>query len=379
MVTVIALLVTVLAIGCFLVPRLYTDPKRKAQEDQKKLASQEREELIAEINQKNQAALASWEQEKERILHPPEQAPVTPVWPQQKMEGWDILDLTDYPLENASVEQKSRSELMNNGMLLINEWHSRPADFSEAELKSVGKYLGGNEKVQVDNYNITLFPIASDALLEAVNAARAAGMEHYIVTEGYRSWDTQNQMFTKQKEKLASKYSSEEDLINATKRDVNYPGTSEFNSGLAFTLKLYAKGNNEINGAKYSTTEQARWMNENCWKYGLIFRFPQAGWPLPDTQDKSQKTGVSAKLNLYRYVGKGNAAFMHYLDMCLEEYIEYLHAHPHLALFEDGVLKYEVYCQYVGDDDTFLVQTTRSRSHVSSLDNMGYVITVFEQ
>ena len=69
---------------------------------------------------------------------------------------------------------------------------------------------------------------------------------------------------------------------------------------------------------------------------------------------------------------------MHYLDFTLEEYIEYLQEHPHIALFEDGILKYEVYRQYVGDAASVDVQLTRSTgNYSSSLDNMGAVITVF--
>lgn len=61
-----------------------------------------------------------------------------------------------------------------------------------------------------------------------------------------------------------------------------------------------------------------------------------------------------------------------------QEYIEYLEEHPHVALFVDGVLKYEVYRQPVGDAESINVQLTRnSTSHESSLDNMGAVITVF--
>ena len=185
-------------------------------------------------------------------------------------------------------------------------------------------------------------------------------------------------MFQNRMAKLTDKYSGDA-LIEATKKEVNYPGTSEFNSGLSFTLRLYEKGNAETAKPKYSTTEQGKWMNQNCWKYGLVFRFPQTGWPLAESQDKSFKTGVSATLNLYRYVGKGNAAVMHYYDFCLEEYIEYLQEHPHIAVYEDNVLKYEIYRQYVGDAQTFNVQLTRNaKSYSSSLDNMGAVITVFE-
>ena len=100
---------------------------------------------------------------------------------------------------------------------------------------------------------------------------------------------------------------------------------------------------------------------------------------LEESMDKSFKPGFSAALNLYRSVGKVNAAVMHYFDFCLEEYIEYLQEHPHIAVFEDNVLKYEIYRQYVGDAQSFNVQLTRNaKSYSSSLDNMGAVVTVFE-
>ena len=369
-VLVITILVAALAAGCFLVKPLLTDPLRTASE--KDLARRQ-----AETEQKNLQIQAEY---NAAILDLQNQAsqPSNPSWPAHKSEGWDILDLSNYPLENPTAESKTRADLMTGGMLLVNEWHSRPDDFDESKIVSIGKYLGGNEKVQVKDYNVRLFPVAADALLEAVNAAKAEGMQHYIVEEAYRTWEEQNAAFQKKMDKLSSRYSGDA-LITAAKKEVNYPGTSEYNSGLSFTLRLYSKDDPEVSAPKYSTTPQGIWMNENCWKYGLVIRFPQAGWPLETTQDKSFKTGVSLKMNLYRYVGKGNAAVMHYLDLCLEEYIEYLQEHPHIALFEDGVLKYEIYRQYVGEAQSFDVQLTRNaRSYSSSMDNMGAIITVFE-
>ncbi len=371
-VLIITVLVAALAAGCFLVKPLITDPIRKAsaadlQKKQEEVTRQN-QEIMAEYN----AAILELTTQKES------QQVSNPSWPEHKSEGWDIIDLTNYPLENPTATVASRSELMTGGMLLLNEWHSRPADFDDSKITSVGKYLGGNSKIQTKDYNVTLFTNASDALMEAITAARDAGMEHYLVEEGYRSWETQNSYFQSKMEKLADRYSGDA-LIAAAKREVNYPGTSEFNSGLAFTLRLYDKTNPEIAKPKYSSTEQGKWMNENCWKYGLVVRFPLDAWPLETTQDKSFKTGVSVKLNLYRFVGKGNAAVMHYYDFCMEEYIEYLQEHPHIAVFEDGILKYEIYRQAVGDAATFNLQLTRNaRSYTASLDNMGAVITVFE-
>lgn len=299
------------------------------------------------------------------------------AWPLPKAEGWDVVDLTNYPLESATTVSMSREETMNNGMLLVNEWHSRPEDFSEAALTSIGTRTGG--KVQVSNYNLLLFPAAIDALQEAVAAAAEAGHEYYMVDEAYRTYARQEELFNNKMSEFSSRYSGEE-LINRTKRDVNYPGTSEFNSGLAFTLRLYKRGDASVGQPAYVETPAGMWMNENCWRYGLVFRFPKMDYPLKGTSDKSYKTGVSATLRAYRYVGKGNAAVMHTLDLCLEEYIEYLQEHPHIAVFENGNLRYEVVRQYVGDtNQSFQVElTSRARSYTSSLDNMGCVITVFE-
>ena len=369
-VTVLAILVIAAAAVCFLFDPLVAKPQREA-------IARENEAARAAVVERNQEAEARY---AAAIAELESQAsvPTNPSWPDHKAEGWDILELDSIPLENQTATSMSRADLMNNGMLLVNEWHSRPEDFDETAVVGVAKRYTGDDKIQAKDNNVTLFPVAIDALHDALAAAKAEGLEHYMVEEGYRSYDTQNAYFQNKLTKLSSKYSGDT-LIAAAKKEVNYPGTSEYNSGLGFELRQYEKNDPDFNSQKYSTTEQGKWMNENCWKYGIIFRFPQQAWPLESSTDKSFKTGVSKRLNLYRYVGRGNAAVMHYKDFVMEEYIEYLQEHPHIALFEDGVLKYEIYRQYVGDADQINVQLTRNaRTWTSSLDNMGAVITVFE-
>ena len=47
-------------------------------------------------------------------------------------------------------------------------------------------------------------------------------------------------------------------------------------------------------------------------------------------------------------------------------------------MYEDNVLKYEIYRQYVGETNPINLQLTgNARSYTASLDNMGAVITVF--
>ena len=369
-VAVLTLLIIAAAVVCFLINPLVIQPQRDAIRKANEAARAEVEARNKEAETKYASAIAELESQAS--------VPTNPSWPEHKNEGWDILDLTSIPLENQSAVTMTRAELMNKGMLLVNEWHSRPEDFDETGVVSVSKYYSGDQKIQAKDNNVTLFPDAIIALREALDGAKADGLEHYMVEEGYRTYEQQDTYFQNKVTKLSSKYTGDA-LIAAAKKEVNYPGTSEYNSGLGFELRQYEKNNPDFNALKYSGTDQGKWMNENCWKYGIVFRFPQAGWPLESSTDKSFKTGVSKHLNLYRYVGKGNAAVMHYLDFTLEEYIEYLEEHPHIALFEDGVLKYEIYRQYIGDAGYVDVQLTRNaKGYTSSLDNMGAVITVFE-
>ena len=369
-VAVLTFLIAALAVVCFLINPLVIQPRKDA-------IAKSNQEAKAAVEAKNREIEAEY---KARISELESQAskPTNPSWPTQDPEkDWEVLDLSSIPLENQTAESRTRADLMTGGMLLVNEWHSRPEDFDESGVVSVAKAYKGDDKIQAKDNNVTLFPNALAALHDALAAAKAEGMQHYLVEEGYRTYATQETYFNNKMTKLSSKYTGDA-LIAATKKEVNYPGTSEYNSGLAFELRLYDKNDPDVGTPKYSTTPEAKWMNENCWLYGIVFRFPQNAWPLETSTDKSFKTGVSKRLNLYRFVGKGNAAVMHYMDFTMEEYIEYLEEHPHIALFVDGVLKYEIYRQPVGDAVAFDVQlTANAPSHESSLDNMGGIITVF--
>ena len=372
-VIVLTILIAALAILCFLIKPLVIEPQKAA-------IAKVNADARAAVEEKNKQAEAEY-LAKLAELQAQANEPTNPSWPEHDPDlPWEILDLSDIPLESQTAETKTRADLFKYGneMLLVNAWHSRPEnDFAEGELKSVSKYNQGDLKIQAKDNNVLLYPKAIQALTAALADAKAAGFTHYMVDGGYRSYKTQEEFFNKKVEKLSSKYTGEA-LIEAAKREVNYPGTSEYNSGFGFDLRLYDRNDPDVGAPKYSTTPEGKWMNENSWKYGIIFRFPQNAWPLETSSDKSFKTGVSVHLNLYRYVGKGNAAVMHYKDFTMEEYIEYLEEHPHIALFENGVLKYEIYRQYVGEASNFDVQLTHKTSTwETSLDNMGALITVF--
>ena len=173
-----------------------------------------RSTLLTDMQQKAQEINTQRDQEYAKALAEFEAATQTGTnlaWPAPKAEGWDVVDLTTYPLENATLVTMNRGDIMNNGMLLVNQWHSRPDDFSEEALVSIGKYANG--EIPVANYNLELFPVAIDALKAALAEAKENGHENYMVDEAYRSWETQNALFNKYMEDYSSRYSGDVGLL----------------------------------------------------------------------------------------------------------------------------------------------------------------------
>jgi D-alanyl-D-alanine carboxypeptidase len=133
-------------------------------------------------------------------------------------------------------------------------------------------------------------------------AAKAEGMEGFILTSGYRSYQQQQTVYDAQPT-VAVK-----------------PGTSEHGSGLAFDVTAY--GNDD-----FTRTAQYKWLYEHCWDYGFILRYPA---------DKTQITGCPAESWHYRYVGLPHSRLMGELGMCLEEYIAYVQAQGVIEVTLDG-------------------------------------------
>jgi len=302
-----------------------------------------------------------------------------PSW-EKELNGkvWLVQDEGRAGLENTSTITMERHQLMNGGLLLVNAWHALPNDFTEEGMVVVG--TTGNYKVQVEDSSVKLFQPAFDALVEALQAAKSeAGLEYYIVREGYRSVAEQQELFNERMERLSSRYSNER-LIAETKKEVNYPGTSDYHTGMSFRMDVYQRNNDELNNQKFQAeSAQGAWLTENCWRFGIAFRFPTKDFPNSSWEDKSYKTGVSSQLNLYRYVGKAHAAVMKVMDLCLEEYIEFLIDHPHICVYEDGALVYEIVRLKGANNNTSfaLPVPNPAVSYQASLDNMDGVVMAY--
>ncbi len=288
---------------------------------------------------------------------------------------WRIEDEGYAGLENTSTVTLDRSTLLKGGLILVNAWHPLPPDFTDSELVGVG--ITSGYKIQVQNNTVQLFPAAYDALAALMEAATAEKLADIMIWEGYRTNDEQTKLFEDKKEALSKDYSGDI-LIEQTKKSINYPGTSEFQSGLSFRIGLYNKNDPAVRNQKFFETPQGKWILENAWRYGFVFRFPTVDFPTPEWEDKSYKTGVTVALNVFRYVGRAHAAAMQTMGYCLEEYVEFLIDHPHLCIYEDGQLKYEILRIKAEDAPSYDLPVPNPASdYQASVDNMGGVVMAY--
>ena len=289
---------------------------------------------------------------------------------------WRIEDDGRKSLENTYVVELDRATLINGGLLLVNPWHSLPTDFSDLDLVSIGTASG--YKMQVQDNTVRLFPLAYDALAAMIGDAEKEELKDYMVREAYRSMDMQLELFNARMERLSGDYSGVI-LIEQTKKYVNYPGNSEFQTGLSFRMDLYNRTDPTVGAQKFQESAQGKWFTENAWKYGIIFRFPTLDFPTSEWEDKSYKTGVSQTMNLYRYVGKAHAAAMRTLGYCMEEYVEFLMDHSHISIYKDGALQYEII--RLATEEILPVYSVPvpnpASSYQASLDNMGGVVLAY--
>ncbi len=161
---------------------------------------------------------------------------------------------------------------------------------------------------------------AEKALEAFLIEARAEGCKDVTVTSGYRSYARQAYLFNvyTQKEMDKDKSLSREDAEKIVLKDTCLPGTSEHQTGLCCDM-------HNLGSAKQEFAEkfEAKWLAENCAKFGFILRFPENE---NDMKEPHPITKIVFEPWHFRFVGRYHATQMQSLGMCLEEYTEYLKA-----------------------------------------------------
>ena len=138
-----------------------------------------------------------------------------------------------------------------------------------------------------------------------------SGYRH-SVTSAYRSYAQQKENFENKVQRVKNEnpgISQEEAEIKAATA-VARPGTSEHQTGLCLDMHNMSSAVQSFKNQK-----AAQWLAENSYKFGYILRYPE---------DKVDITKIMYEPWHFRFVGRYHATRMYELDMCLEEYMEYL-------------------------------------------------------
>ena len=380
----VTVIVLTLVLALLAVLSLSASSCRQREEDDRRAtarstAAEEVARANASIEAQNQANQTQYEQDvAEYRAQLAQDEGQNKDWPKPATgQGWEVVDLTGYDLELPQTRSISRQDMLYNGLLVVNQWHARPDDYDDAKPAYVHRV---NKEIPLSDHNQRLLEGAITAWGNLLGDAKIQHQWDYFMLDScYRNFEAQQKRYDEEANKLKDSYTDADELRAAVvRRNVSYPGTSEYNTGLSAWPRIYKKGDSAITGknSDFFASEEGLWLLEHSWEYGFVFRFPLADYPVKGTQDKGYLTGITSRQRLFRYVGVGNAVAMHALgDLCLEEYVQYLEQHPHLAIYQDGKLRYEIWREASQKADTMLVSHTGKVSdsqQESMLDNMEF-------
>ena len=172
-----------------------------------------------------------------------------------------------------------------NGILIVNKSYSIPESYRPSN--STGK----------DYCNDCLTDETLSAFNEMKSAAASEGLTLKVVS-GFRSYDFQQRLY--------DNYVARDGKDGADKYSAR-PGHSEHQTGLAFDINMA--------GDAFTNTPEGKWVNENCYKYGFIIRYPDG---------KMNYTGFKYESWHLRYVGKELAEVLYNNGnwVSLEEYFD---------------------------------------------------------
>lgn len=197
---------------------------------------------------------------------------------------------------NQNQEQKPENEITDWRLTLANYENLLPENFT----------------VKVENIDKTrqFDARAIGELNDMMNQMKKDGITNIWIQSAYRSVARQKELYDASVKKYLQEGKTQEEAEKLTNEYINKPGSSDHNLGLAVDFNKVDNGFEKLDGFK--------WLQKNAENYGFVLRYPK---------DKEDITKIAYESWHWRYVGVEHAKKMNELNMCLEEYIQYLKTH----------------------------------------------------
>lgn len=233
-----------------------------------------------------------------------------------------IFKLLDTNTEPVQMNETSTSNLNSNENIINTENTLQVSSSALSSTKTSAQTedwrirLANSDNILPEDFKIELANIdetrqfdkrAIEDLNNMMNAMRKSGITNIWVQSAYRSIEKQKELYNNSINKYIKAGKTREKAEELTLKLINKPGASDHNLGLAVDF------NNVDNNFK--KTKGYNWLMKNAEDYGFILRYPE---------DKVEITGIDYESWHWRYVGQEHAKKMNELNMCLEEYVEYL-------------------------------------------------------
>ena len=226
-----------------------------------------------------------------------EQSEPIAVVPYEQRVGKEYkIDINEYL---KYIEPENKYEYV----FLVNPQNTLAKDYEPEDLMDCGHTRKDGRAVQ------KLRQSAAYALRAFLAEAKEYGFDDITVTSAYRSYAYQDYLFNMyfQQDWKTGKYKTKEECEKHTLTYSTKPGTSEHQSGLCLDMHNLPAATDAFGG-----TEEANWLEENCYRFGFILRYPK------DTKDI---TGIKYEPWHFRFVGREAATEIHNLGITLDEYV----------------------------------------------------------
>ena len=193
------------------------------------------------------------------------------------------------------------SRNQSNSLVVVNDWRLALANYENIIPKTFEIELSNiDEDRQFDSRAIKYL---NKMMANMTND----GITNIWVQSAYRSIEEQEKLYNNSIKKYIEQGKSKEQAEKLTLEYINKPGASDHNLGLAVDFNYVDEGFENLKGFE--------WLQKNAEDYGFILRYPK---------DKEEITKIKYEPWHWRFVGQEHAKKMNELNMCLEEYIEYL-------------------------------------------------------
>lgn len=215
-----------------------------------------------------------------------------------------------------SFTTNNTNEITKSNVIENNQTTNQPVENSKKKIDDWRLTLANYDNLLPDNFTVKVSNIdktrqfdsrAIGELNAMMDAMKKDGVTNVWVQSAYRSVSRQKELYDSSVKKYLQQGKSQEEAEKLTDEYINKPGSSDHNLGLAVDFNYVDNKFEKLDGFK--------WLKKNAENYGFVLRYPK---------DKEDITRIAYESWHWRYVGVEHAKKMNELNMCLEEYVEYL-------------------------------------------------------